>query len=164
MKELDLFFEYEKHDTLEEFILNFESFIESYEDKKSIYEYLLKLFQIQRQDLIESKKETPELFLVGVWKNIRYTKNIISYLKEQLKKTTKPETVHNHIVKENKNITIIKKKKVKKEKTIKLNCLIKKNHCKKIWKMKQLEKIALDHCLLQILQLLLNIMGSKKTI
>ena len=120
MKELDLFFEYEKHDTLEEFILNFESFIESYEDKKSIYEYLLKLFQIQRQDLIESKKETPELFLVGVWKNIRYTKNIISYLKEQLKKTTKPETVHNHIVKENKNITIIKKKKVKKAKNDKI--------------------------------------------
>lgn len=120
MKELDLFFEYEKHDTLEEFILNFESFIESYEDKKSIYEYLLKLFQIQRQDLIESKKETPELFLVGVWKNIRYTKNIISYLKEQLKKTTKPETVQNHIVKENKNITIIKKKKVKKAKNDKI--------------------------------------------
>lgn len=120
MKELDLFFEYEKHDTLEEFILNFESFIESYEDKKSIYEYLLKLFQIQRQDLIKSKKETPELFLVGVRKNIRYTKNIISYLKEQLKKTTKPETVQNHIVKENKNITIIKKKKVKKAKNDKI--------------------------------------------
>lgn len=120
MKELDLFFEYEKHDTLEEFILNFESFIESYEDKKSIYEYLLKLFQIQRQDLIKSKKETPELFLVGVWKNIRYTKNIISYLKEQLKNLSKPETVHHHIAKENNNVPVVKKKKVKKAKIDKI--------------------------------------------
>ncbi len=119
-EELEQFFEYEKHDTLEEFILNFEPFIEKYEDKKFVYQYLLKLFQIQKQDLINSKAETPELFLVGIRKNIRYTKNIISYLKEQLQNIPKPEMVHNQAIRENKNVPIIKKKRLKKERTHKI--------------------------------------------
>ena len=40
-EELEQFFEYEKHDTLEEFELNFEPFIEKYEDKKFVYQYSL---------------------------------------------------------------------------------------------------------------------------
>ena len=119
-EELEQFFEYEKHDTLEEFELNFEPFIEKYEDKKFVYQYLLKLFQIQKQDLINSKAETPELFLVGIRKNIRYTKNIISYLKEQLQNIPKPEMVHNQPIRENKNVPIIKKKRLKKERTHKI--------------------------------------------
>ena len=119
-EELEQFFEYEKHDTLEEFELNFEPFIEKYEDKKFVYQYLLKLFQIQKQDLINSKAETPELFLVGIRKNIRYTKNIISYLKEQLQNIPKSEMVHNQAIRENKNVPIIKKKRLKKERTHKI--------------------------------------------
>ena len=53
-EELEQFFEYEKHDTLEEFELNFEPFIEKYEDKKFVYQYLLKLFQIQNSRIIFS--------------------------------------------------------------------------------------------------------------
>ena len=74
----------------------------------------------EKQDLINSKAETPELFLVGIRKNIRYTKNIISYLKEQLQNIPKPEMVHNQPIRENKNVPIIKKKRLKKERTHKI--------------------------------------------
>ena len=47
-------------------------------------------------------------------------KGIDSYLKEQLQNIPKPEMVHNQPIRENKNVPIIKKKRLKKERTHKI--------------------------------------------
>lgn len=113
MEELELFFKYEKDDNLEEFRLNWEPFIENVEDKINISRYVLKLFQKNLQNLIKEKNElTEELDLIKIRKNIRYNKNIISYLKKEIKQLSKVEEVKPPRKRE-KNIDVVLKEKKK---------------------------------------------------
>ena len=104
MEELDLFFEYEKHDTLDEFILNFEPFILGYENKDEIISYLIKLFSLQNKEL----------------KNLmikKKCKKIINYLISERKKLNKTKITNQQYSKsfEVKESKTVKKQKVRKE-------------------------------------------------
>lgn len=90
MEELDLFFEYEKHDTVEEFQLNFTSFILQTDHKNEAINYLIKLFNTEKEQLnLDKRQETDENHLIQLRSQIRKTKNIITYLRSQYVKEVK---------------------------------------------------------------------------
>lgn len=85
-EQLDLFFEIEKRDNLEEFKINFSNFIEMIDNKEGSIYYLLKLFLEEQQVLIKDTKSTPLEFEIGHKINLDKIKKVIYYLKECLKK------------------------------------------------------------------------------
>lgn len=113
LKEVDLFFEIEKRDGIEEFKINFQSFILDYEEIQDIAYYLLKLFSNEKKELESQKESTPERFLIGHRINIKKIKKIINYLKQIIELEDKKKSIKNVSNRKKEKVIISEKKKKK---------------------------------------------------
>lgn len=85
LEELDLFFDIEKYDTLEEFRLNFQNFIKTIDLRIEVSLYLLKKLKLEQKDLILSIKELEDdNHILQVANQIKKVNIICDYLGKYL--------------------------------------------------------------------------------